>query len=271
MDQPMIAFSLLDGAGRPIAERASTQSFYAASTIKLAVMLAAALEVDAGRLRLEQTLRCRHSFPSSIAGAPHFTVPLDDRDSEFPPDDAEATVAELIEMMITRSSNEATNLLVGRVGLRRVQAAIARCCTAETTMRRLIGDAEAADAGLTNTVTAADLALLMHSIATGRITGARTTEFMRGTLGRQRHVRIAAELPPGTDWGSKAGNVDGVEHDVAFIGHPGSSSARYLAVCARGYDEEQGREAIRALTAMFRSLDQPGMGRSVRICSARPT
>jgi beta-lactamase class A len=251
----MIAFSLLDGAGRPIAERASPQPFYAASTIKLAVMLAAALEVDAGRLLLEQTLTCRHAFPSAIADAPRFTVPLDDRDSEFPPDGVEATVAELIDMMITRSSNEATNVLVGRVGLRRVRAAIARCCTAQTTMARLIGDAAAADAGLTNTVTAADLAALMHCIATGRITGARTTEFMRATLGHQQHLRIAAELPPGIGWGSKSGNVDGIEHDVAFIGDAGSGSARYLAVCTRGYDEEQGREAIKALTAMFRSLD----------------
>lgn len=255
MSLPTIAFSLLDSDGRVLAERSPHEPFYAASTIKLAVMLAAALEIDAGRLRLDDALRCRRSFPSAIAGASDFLVPEGDRDVEFPPDGAEATVADLIDMMITRSSNEATNVLVGRVGLGRVEDAIARCGATDTAMRRMIGDTAAAEAGLTNTVTASDLSVVIRCIATGQITGAPTTEFMRATLGRQQHLRIAAELPPDAVWGSKSGNVDAIEHDVAFVGDPDSRSARYLAICTRSYGEDQGREAIRAITAMFRSLD----------------
>lgn len=249
MTSPTISFSLLDSAGNVLAERVPHEPFYAASTIKLAVMLAAALEIDAGRLRLDDRLVCGHTFPSGVPDAPRFAVPVGDRDTEFPPEGAEATVGDLIDMMITRSSNEATNVLAGRVGLQGVADAITRSGASGTTMRRLIGDTAAADAGLTNTVTAADLSTLIHCIATGQAASAAMTGFMRATLGRQQHVRIAAELPSGAVWGSKSGNVDGIEHDVAFVGDADSPAARYLAICTRGYGEGQGREAIRAIAA----------------------
>jgi beta-lactamase class A len=43
-------------------------------------------------------------------------------------------------------------------------------------------------------------------------------------------------------WGSKSGDVPGIEHDVAYVG---TADARWcVAVCTAGYEPQQGREAI---------------------------
>jgi beta-lactamase class A len=126
-------------------------------------------------------------------------------------------------------------------------------------MERRFGDVAAAAAGRTNEVTAHDAATVMRCVVTGEVTTPRSAEFMRVLLTRQQHVRIGSAVPAGTTWGSKSGDVPGIEHDVAFIGDPSDTAApvRYLAVCTRGYQPDQGREVIAstasALLAMSRS------------------
>jgi beta-lactamase class A len=95
-------------------------------------------------------------------------------------------------------------------------------------------------------VSAHELATIMRCIAAGELTTPRSTEFMRGLLTRQQHVRIGSAVPAGITWGSKSGDVPGIEHDVAFIGDPSHAGTpvRYLAVCTRGYQPDQGREVI---------------------------
>jgi beta-lactamase class A len=98
----------------------------------------------------------------------------------------------------------------------------------------------------------------MRCIVTGNLTTAPSTAFMRRVLSAQELVRIASVIPSGTMWGSKSGDVPGIEHDVAFVGDPdGQGPVRYLAVCTRGYQPEQGREVIASVAAAL--LDrEPG-------------
>lgn len=243
--RPIVAYALHDECGRPIAERNADAPFYAASTIKLAVLLAAMHAVDAGDLSLDDALTCPALFTSGVP-APDFAVAREDADPRYPGNGERRPVSWLLERMISASSNEATNVLLDRLGFTAVGDALHGCGASVSRMERRFGDVAAAAAGLTNEVTAHDAATIMRAVVGGEMATRPSTEFMRGLLMRQQHVRIGSAVPAGMTWGSKSGDVPGIEHDVAFIGDSSHTAApvRYLAVCTRGYQPDQGREVI---------------------------
>jgi len=243
------AFCLLDASGRVLAERDAERPFYAASAIKLGVLAAAARAVDAGDLAWSDTIAVHRVFASGAMGAPAFALDPDDLDGRLPPDGAEPTVLELAHAMIARSSNEATNLLVERVGFAAVEAALRAAGAEGCRMQRLFGDTAAQASGRTNTVAPRGLARLMHAAVTGALASAGSTGVMIEALAAQEFPVIAEGLPAGTPWGSKSGWVPGIDHDVAFVGAPGSDGLRVLAVCTAGFAGRGGRHDIRRIAA----------------------
>jgi beta-lactamase class A len=251
---PMLAFAMLDGQGRMLASRNARTVFYAASTVKLGLMLAVVIAAERGELSLHDTLECRRVFfcdSRSRANGndrhPGETFRLDPEDSDqlFPAEGTMATIADLVTMMIDRSSNEATNVLFDRIGPEPIAEAFRLCRAQDTRMQRRIGDPCAVRAGLTNETSAADLAAVMRAIVSGELTTRTNSDWMREVLEAQEHPRIGSVVPAGVPWGSKSGDVPGIEHDVAFVGP--ASSRRFLAVCTSGFEPEQGREAIKGV------------------------
>ena len=243
-----VSFTLRDSSGRVLASRGGDVVYYAASTIKLAVAMAVVEEVEAGGLTWDRTVPSTHSFVSARGGVFSLADDPDEMDTELPPDGTPISVRDLLEAMIDRSSNEATDMLLALVGIPRVQ----RLCR-EQGMRllhieRQIGDLAARDAGQPNEVTSDELSLLMLR-AVGRGWGAERggIAFLRHALSRQRFPVIADVLPVGVPWGSKSGWVTGINHDVAFIGDPDADGLLVLAVCTRGYEEQPAHEVIRAV------------------------
>lgn len=247
------AYCLLDAGGRVLAAHEELHPFYAASTVKLALMAAVARAVDGGELRWTDEVEVRSEFPSGAAGAPRFQVPPADRDRRMPPDGEPATVLELVHAMIRRSSNEATNLLAEVVGLPSVAVVMDDAGAVGCRMERLIGDVAASEAGITNEVTAEGLARLMIAVVTGRLASPGSTEVMVDTLRGQELPCIADVLPPGAMWGSKSGWVEGIDHDVAFIGDPGTPVLKVLAVCTSGFPQRTGEAEIRYVSSMLMS------------------
>jgi beta-lactamase class A len=246
---PLIAFAMSDDEGRMLASRNAHTVFYAASTVKLGLMLAVVIAAERGELSLQDRLECHRVFTcvDQDGTTETFGLEPEDSDASFPADGTMATVADLVAMMIDRSSNEATNVLFDRVGPGRIAEAFRLCRATGSRMERRIGDPFAVRAGLTNETTASDLVAVMRAIVGGRLTTRRNADWMREVLEAQEHPRIGTVVPDGVPWGSKSGDVPGIEHDVAFVGP--AASRRFLAICTRGYDAEPGREAIRALAA----------------------
>jgi beta-lactamase class A len=135
----------------------------------------------------------------------------------------------LAERMITRSSNLAANLVLERVGLEQV-ATVWRLVGARVSrVGRGIGDVAAADGGITNEVSAADLAALFRAITTGRL---GPTEAMLATLlAQERSEDLAAGLPPGTRVAHKNGWIKGVRHAAGVV-FPDDAPPFVLAACA---------------------------------------
>lgn len=246
---PRISVSLTDASGVALFARDAERPHYAASTMKLAVLLAATREVAEGRLSLATELPVSRTF-TSAEGTP-FDLTGDHLDPWLPPPSTPMTLAAMLDAMITRSSNEATNSVVELIGL----PAVAQVAGGfGVRVERLIGDPIAVRAGRTNEVTATGLTALIRAVTTGRVPGRRSplprdlVDLHVDALERQTIAPIGAALPTGTRWGSKSGEIEGVRHDVAFVGDPGSDDVRYLAVCTQGLGEAAADEAIAALT-----------------------
>ena len=223
----------LDGRSRY--EHDAHAPHYAASTMKLPLVMAAFRRVVRGELDLDAEVPVRGTFASVLDGSP---FDLDETDDQDPVTWAAVggtrTVSQLAEQAITRSSNIATNLLLDVVGLDDVADVLRLAgCSSTTVVGRGIEDARARAAGITNTVTAADLGLLMAAVGRrdpdlgGEAVLGPVEELLAGQVHRDQ---VPAGLPAGTPTASKSGWVPGVSHDVALV-RPEGEEPFVLAVC----------------------------------------
>ncbi|EWS81611.1 serine hydrolase [Brachybacterium phenoliresistens] len=234
------AHCLLDHAGRVLDAADADRPFYAASTIKLHVLLAALRAVDAGGLDLAARVTATSRFRG--ADGEVFALGGDHRDATHPPEGTPIAVRELLVRMIDRSSNEATDHVLSLVGLPAVAEEIARLGLTSTRVERMIGDASAIAAGATNETSAADLARTIRALVAGAPGPGglepRSRSLAREALRAQRIRVIADALRPDVEVGSKTGWVDDYRHDVAFLGDPDTTTVRYLAVMTAGRGQE---------------------------------
>ena len=214
-------------------------SFHAASTMKVPVMIELYRLLDAGHLRLDQPIPLANRFKSIVDGSPFTLDPADDSDSAaYQLIGKRVTVAELVEHMITRSSNLATNTLIDLVGAKEANATAHALGARDIRVLRGVEDGKAFRAGMNNTTTARDLATLMEAIETGRAASRASCDSMRSVLLRQEfNSEIPAGLPPGTRVAHKTGWITGVLNDAAVVYPPGHRPY-VLVVLTRGIPDE---------------------------------
>ena len=246
---PVVAYCVRRAAGPVLAERLADERFYAASTVKLAVLAAAARALEAGTLALETSVISTDTFRSDAPGAPDFRIDPDDLDEGMPAPGTPMPLADVVERMIVVSSNEATNMVSDLVGLDAVNAALTDAGATSTTYGCKYSDFGAAALGATRDTTAGDLAALMSAVVTGALAGPEWASWMSAMLGRQHDRLLTAHVPDGVPFGSKSGEVDGIRHDVAFVGEPGPD-ALVVAVCTRGYEVAGAEEALRTIGSL---------------------
>ena len=210
--------------------------FHAASTMKLPVMIQIFRDADAGLLRLDDSLTVHTAFPSLVEGA--FVVGKeDDSDSTlYAGVGRNRSVRDLLELMITRSSNLATNILIERVGADRAQRTARALGAWSIQVLRGVEDGAAYRAGLNNTTTARDLGVLLEAIATGRAASRASCDSMLAILGRQEfNEGIPAGLPPETRVAHKTGWIgEVVYHDAAIVYPRGGGGGSYVLVVLTG-------------------------------------
>src|SRR2546421_1235658 len=138
--------------------------FHAASTMKLPVMIQIFRDADAGLLALDDSLTVHTAFPSLADGA--FIVGKeDDSDSTlYSFVGRNRSVRDLLERMITRSSNLATNILIERVGAARAQASARALGAWSIQVLRGGEDGKAYRTGLNHTTTARDMGMPVATV-----------------------------------------------------------------------------------------------------------
>ncbi len=243
--------------------RHADSGHYAASTMKLPLVLAFQRLVVSGRLDPEQAVPVHNLFHSAADGSVFSLDPSDDQDPDtWASIGGSVAAAQLAEHAITYSSNLATNLLLDLVGRGAVTGVLTDVgCSPTTVVGRGIEDAVARERGISNIVTAADLGLIMAAV--GRREPALGGEAVCGPveamLRRQRHLdQIPAGLPPGLPTASKSGWVPGVSHDAALVWPPGRP-AFVLVICTTiDRDETEAAALVASIASDVWAADDPG-------------
>ena len=220
---------------------------HAASTMKVPVLIELARRVDAGRYGWDWPVLVHNEFRSIVDGSPYRLNPADDSDTTLYAREGQRVPArELARLMIDWSSNLATNLLVAELGAPEIQAAARRLGADSIVVLRGVEDQKAFDAGLINSTTARDLAVLLAAIARGRAASDSSTALMLEILGHQEfRDGIPAGVPPGTRVASKTGNITGVNHDAAIV-FPPARAPYVLVILTRGFADQPAAEAYMA-------------------------
>jgi beta-lactamase class A len=213
---------------------------HAASTMKVPVMIQIFRDADAGLLGLDDSLTVHTAFPSLVQGAAFTVGREDDSDSTlYALVGRNRSVRDLLELMITRSSNLATNILIERVGASRAQASARALGAWSIQVLRGVEDGAAYRAGLNNTTTARDLGVLLGAIATGRAASRPACDSMLAILRRQEfNEGIPVGLPPGTRVAHKTGWIGEVVYHDAGVVYPADGGTYVLVVLTGGIKED---------------------------------
>jgi beta-lactamase class A len=221
------------------------ERFHAASTMKVPVMIELFRSVDAGALRLDQPILLVNEFASIVDGSPYSLDAGDDSDSSmYARVGARVPLGELMQRMIDRSSNLATNAVIALLDAKRVTGTARALGAREIEVRRGVEDNKAYEQGLNNTTSARDLAALMEAIEQGRAASPASCRAMRDVLLKQEfNDEIPAGLPPGTPVAHKTGNITGVLHDAAIV-YPRGRPPYVLVVLTRGIPEPKVAQSL---------------------------
>jgi beta-lactamase class A len=215
-------------------QRATDATHYAASTMKLALLAALYRAADEGRRDLDDEIEVRNEFTSAAPGGPRFACrqDYDNDDAVWDRLGRTATLRWLAQRMIVRSSNLAANLVLAEVGRPAVAEVWRTVGARHSVVGRGIEDADAAEAGITNLVTAADLAELLGAIALSTIASPGSCRAMLAILrAQERSEDLAAGLPAGTRIAHKNGWIDGVRLGAGIV-YPDDAPPFVLTVCA---------------------------------------
>jgi beta-lactamase class A len=235
-----VAVAFLDSSRTEDVLLRPDESVHAASTMKLPVMMEIYRQAEAKRLRLDEKLTIRNDFPSLADGSPFALDPADDSElTLYKRLGEQESIRELNRLMITESSNLATNLLIERVSAKRVAATMEELGARDIRVLRGVEDGVAFRRGMNNTVTARGLAHLLKLLVDGKADSPRASDEMLTVLkGQKFHEGIPAGLPKGTPVAHKTGWIEGrFYHDAAVVYPPGRPPF-VLVVLTRGIADD---------------------------------
>jgi beta-lactamase class A len=164
-------------------------------------------------------LPIKNDFHSLVDGSVFTLDPKDDSELELYKAIGQArTLRQLCELMITVSSNFATNLLIDKLGVENIRATVHSLHADGMNVLRGVEDNKAYEKGMNNTTTARGLQLLLEAIAEGKAVDEETSREMRDILERQKfNEGIPAGLPPGTRVAHKTGDLTKIHHDAGIV------------------------------------------------------
>src|SRR5215467_1395562 len=230
--------------------------FHAASTIKVAVLLAVFRAADQGRFRLDDSLHVRNRFFSAADGS-LFRL-NQDRDATpelYAAIGRTAKISSLAHAMICGSSNLATNLLLDFIGVEYARAVLLEAEINGVELRRGVEDHGAHERGINNEATADGLLSLLSAIRGDFLTPESKREVIRILLEQRFNSMIPAGLPPHAIVAHKTGEISTACHDIGIVYLP--EREPYIAAILTEFDPEgEGRhETVAAISeAIYRSL-----------------
>ncbi|MDZ7344689.1 MAG: class A beta-lactamase-related serine hydrolase [candidate division KSB1 bacterium] len=209
------------------------QMMHAASTMKVPVMIEVFRQAEANhstpssstspttlpRFRLEDSLLVKNEFKSIVDGSIYrMDIGEDSEESLYSFIGKKLTIGQLVEQMITVSSNLATNLLVDLIGVENIMRTLHTLGITNMKIRRGVEDIKAYRLGLNNQTDAMAMLLTLQAIAEKRAASPTACETMLAMLKRQKfRDGIPAGLPQTLEVAHKTGSIVGIAHDCAIV------------------------------------------------------
>ncbi len=242
------SFSLWAGplTGPPVVAHHVDAGHYAASTMKLALVIAAYRESDAARLDLDATMPIHNDF-ASVVGGKRFAMDVSEDSDPEPWRRIGSSVALrwLCYRAIVKSSNLATNLVLDATGISAVTEVLTVVGATNSIVSRGIEDGAARDTGLQNIVTAGDLARTLQALHAKTVASPESCQEILSVLAAQQiNDAIPARLPYGTKVAHKSGWVDGISHDAGIVYSADSDPFVFVMCTTSDLDEQAGLDLI---------------------------
>jgi beta-lactamase class A len=229
--------------------------FHPASTFKVHVMMEVFHQAQAGSFSLDDQIEIINSF-ASIADGSSFSLKAND-DSEttlYPRIGEMESVREIVRLMIVRSSNLATNILMEKVGAENVNAFVQALGIESVTVRRGVEDNVAFRFGLNNSATARGLTQTMRLLAEGKVVSKQASDEMIGILlGQEFNESIPALIPNLVKVAHKTGWNGDIYHDTGII-FPAGRNPYVLSIMTHGFTEDTASHAHHCMATISRII-----------------
>ncbi|PIG95481.1 serine hydrolase [Gloeocapsopsis sp. IPPAS B-1203] len=226
-------------------------TFAAASMIKVPLLVAFFQDVDAGKIRLDESLTLKKELIGGGSG-----------DMQYKPLETKFTALETATKMIVISDNTATNLLIERMGgVAALNERFLSWGLTATQIRNLLPDLEG-----TNTTSPKDLAHLMALVNEGDLMSMRSRDRMLDIMQRTvTNTLLPRGLGEGATIAHKTGDIGSLVGDVGLVDMP--NGKRYIAVAMvkRPHNDGRAQELIRQISrAAYQELNKPNLEQILR-------
>ncbi|RYG00714.1 MAG: DUF3471 domain-containing protein, partial [Chitinophagaceae bacterium] len=216
-------------------------NFHAASTMKTPVLIETFKQAAAGKFSIDEPILIKNEFKSIVDGSLYHLDSADDSEFDlYTKVGTKLPLRDVLNRMITRSSNLATNIVIDLVGATNANASMRSLGAKDIQVLRGVEDDKAFQKGLNNTTTAYDLMLIMEAIANGKAFDQKASDEMLKILFDQKfNDKIKKKLPPEVKVASKSGSITAVSHDSGIVYLP--DGRKYVLVLlskgVQSYDE----------------------------------
>lgn len=220
------------------------EMMHPASTMKVAVMAEVFHQAQAGLLSLDEPLKIVNSFKSIADGSEFSLDAADDSDITLHGRIGETeSIRELARLMIVRSSNLATNLLLEKIGVGSVNRFVGELGITGMNIIRGVEDKKAYEMNLNNSASARGMTAMMRSIAEGKVVSRLACDEMIGImLGQEFNESIPALLPALVKVAHKTGWIGTFFHDTGIV-FPPNRKPYAITIFTRGFPEDDGNAA----------------------------
>jgi beta-lactamase class A len=216
------------------------EQFFAASTIKIPIMVAVYRKVDEGELEFSQEVEIQEEDWAAGAGW-----------LQWEKAGTKQTVGDLLLLMMTQSDNVAANALVRTVGGADHVNEVARSMGAEdTVLYQKVSSERGVVPALDNRSTPRDMATMMQQIAEGKAASEKSCGYMIDLMHENGlDWWLDKGLPSGVDAANKAGWLYKVYDEVGIVEN---DDRRYVIAILSKHGEaevQQGQDLIKNLSS----------------------
>jgi beta-lactamase class A len=215
------------------------RSYHAASTMKICVMMEVFRQARARAFSLADKITIKNGFASLADGSPYALSIEDDSEKDLYNCLGQTLpIRELVQRMITVSSNLATNLLVERVGAEGTTAFMRALGADGLLVRRGVEDGKAFRLGLNNLASARGLMQILVKLARKEVVSSADSDEMIDVLAHQQfNEMISARLPANVRVAHKTGWTGQFYHDAGII-YPATGGRFVLVILTNGFKSD---------------------------------